>query len=107
MLLRHICDQTTAFVDLFAIEQHLRAHDQITVEQPAQTDQHDRAVGCDIAQLVRGTGLGRNHPSGALRCFTALQLDPPAAANQQVANTVGGRLCRLRQHHLRTLSKRL
>ena len=71
-----------------AVEPHLRAHDQVAIEQPPQADQHDGTVGCDVANLVGRTGLGRHHPARArARSGVALlELDLPAPARQHLAD---------------------
>jgi len=62
----HIGNQPTALVDRLSVEQHLALDDQVAIKQSAQADQHNGAVGGDIAQLVGGTGFGGHHPALAL-----------------------------------------
>ena len=87
----HLGNQASAVVRGFSAEQHLRAHDQVTVEQAANTDQNDRAVCGDVANLVGRAGLGGQHPtrSGAGIGVALLQLDFPSTGNQQFAESLG------------------
>ena len=87
MLLGHISDHAAAVVRRFPVEKHLRPDDQVSVQQPAQTDQHNGAVCSNIAKLVGSPGLGRKHPPGASGSLAPLQLDLPASRSQQAAQT--------------------
>ena len=95
----HLGDQATAGVGCFAAKQHLRPHDQVTIEQPAQADQHDGAVCSDVADFVGGPGLGRHHPARtrALGRIPLLQFHLPAATGQRAANASRCGLGRFRQ----------
>ena len=87
----HVSNQPAARVRGLAAQQHLGAHDQITVEQTAHTHQHDGAVRCDVADLVGSPCLGGHHPAGTGACggVTLLQTHLPAPAGQHAANAPG------------------
>ena len=117
MLGFHVGDHAAAGVDGFAVEQHLRPHDQVAIQQAANAHQHDGAVGGDVTNLVGSAGFGGDHPTvlerRACRCSSAsrqlarLQLHLPAAAHQQRANAFGRGLRRFTQICRRLVPKRL
>ncbi len=86
----HVGDKAAARVRRLATKPHLGAHDQVAIQQPTQAHQHDGAVRGDIAQLVGRAGLGGDHPAIALGRLALLQAHLPAAADQQLADALGG-----------------
>jgi hypothetical protein len=95
-------DQPAARVGRLAAEPHLRAHDQVAVEQSAQADEHDGAVRGDVADLVGRTRLGRHHPACAGGRLTLLQAHLPAHGGQHLPDAARGGLgCLARQVGLR------
>ena len=97
---RHVGDHAAAGVGRLAVEQHLRAHDQVAVEQAAQADQHDGAVRGDVAELVGRARLGRDHPAVAAG-VALLQLAPSSRrCASALADAPGRRLGRFGQRRL-------
>ncbi len=60
MLCRDVSDDAVAVKRRFAIEPLLRADRHIGVQQTADADDHDRAMGEDITPFIGGALLGRN-----------------------------------------------
>ena len=60
-LRRNLANQRIALHRLLAAEEHLRAQQYITIEQAADADDDDAAVGKDIAQAVGAARLGGHH----------------------------------------------
>ena len=89
MLGRHGADQTAAAEGLLAQQRHLRAHDEVTVQQTAQADQHDGRVRGEVTDLVAAALARRDHHAVTAR----LHLGAPALLHQQRTHTLqrGGR----------------
>ena len=107
-------NHSAAAVDSFAVERHLRPHDQVAVEQTAHAHQHDGAVRGQVANFVGCTGLGSDHPAHAGRTaraargrFACLQFHLPAATRQHGANALGSQFGRLIQGGTRAMAKGL
>ena len=79
-------NQPAARVGRLAAQPHLRAHDEVAIEQPPQTDQHNGTVCSDVADLVCAPRLGGHHPALALRRLALLQAHLPAAPHQHAAD---------------------
>ena len=84
---------------LLPSNQHLRAHDQVAVEQAAHAHQHDGAVRRDVAELV---GARRPWPPPSSRAVASrccsLTFQPPP--RQRLADALGRGLGRFGQRRL-------
>ena len=92
----HVLDETAAGVGGLAQQQHLRLDDQIPVQQAAEADQHDRAVGGDVAELVGGALPGGHHHAVVAHLGLAL----PAVVGEHLVDAGQRLLARQRQRAL-------
>ena len=62
---RDVVDERIAAHNFFAAQRHLRTQGQIAIEQTADADDDDAAMGKDVTQPVGAACFGRNHGAAA------------------------------------------
>ena len=96
----HIRNETVTLKNRFVTQPHLGSNNHVTVKQSADTNQYDRTVCSQVAELVGGTRFGCDHRPFAMRGIANLRLNLPTTRTELLHDP--GRRRRRRIRHYAT-----